>query len=354
MTAKSTAAIAVDGEAGIIAVLRPLAAGFAGALELADDCAELTPAPGQDLVLKCDPVRAGVHFFADDDAADIAWKALAVNVSDLAAKSARPVAYLMALSLPEHPPRAWLERFASGLSAAQEAFGIVLAGGDTDRAAGPLSITVTVIGEVPRGRMVRRAAARDGDVLFVSGTLGDAAVGLKLRLDSDLTPRTGLDEQAARHLLGRYLRPAPRLGLKAALRNHARAAMDLSDGLAKDLGRMLAASSVSAGTTLGATVRAADVPLSPPFRVALSCRLAEFTDAIAAGDDYEVLAAVPPDAADAYRAAANAGGVPVTAIGTVRAAGGLRIVDAGGAEIALGRTGYDHFSAAADPSTSQQ
>jgi len=138
------------------------------------------------------------------------------------------------------------------------------------------------------------------------------------------------------------------------LRNHARAAMDLSDGLAKDLGRMLAASSAAAGMTLGATVSAVDLPLSQPFRMALSCGVAAIADALAAGDDYEVLAAVPPNAADAYRAAAAAGGVEVTAIGTVEAARGLRIVDASGDEIDLGRTGYDHFSAAVDPSTSQQ
>ncbi|MEZ5842538.1 MAG: thiamine-phosphate kinase [Hyphomicrobiaceae bacterium] len=333
----------IEGEAGIVALLRPLAAAFSGALGLCDDCAELAPAPGQDLVLKCDPVREGLHFLSDDDPADIAWKALAANVSDLAAKSARPVAYLLALSFPEHPARDWLERFAAGLASAQEAFGITLAGGDTDRAPGPLSITVTVIGEVPAGRMVRRAAAERGDVLFVSGTLGDAALGLKLRRDGGLAASAVLDESEAVYLIGRYLRPVPRLGLKAALRNHARAAMDVSDGLAKDLGRMLTASAGSAGRRMGATVRAADVPLSDPFRRARAAGLASLEDAVAHGDDYEVLAAVPAAAAADFAASAAAGGVPVTAIGAIEDREGLRIVDTAGFEVALSRRGWDHF-----------
>ncbi len=333
----------IKGEGEIIALLRPLSAGLPAALNLEDDCAALTPAPGQDLVLKCDPVREGVHFFADDAPEDIAWKSLAVNVSDLAAKSARPFAYLLALSFPEHPHRAWLERFVSGLETAQAAFGITLVGGDTDRADGPLSITITVFGEVPEGRMVRRAAAIPGDALFVSGTLGDAAVGLKLRRDPRGLIPPGLDGRMKSYLLGRYLRPTPRLGLKAALRNYSHASMDLSDGLVKDLGRMLRASGGEAGIEIGADVRVANVPLSQCFQAAMSSGVADLGDALAHGDDYEVLASVPHDAAAAFAAAALAGGVPVTMIGNVTDTGDLKILDADGHNMSLSRSGYDHF-----------
>src|SRR6478752_3266450 len=162
----------LHGEEAIIRYLAPLA--------------RFAPKPGTELVLKTDPVAEGVHFLADDAPEDIAWKALAVNVSDLAAKAARPLGYLMALSFPEAPLVAWLTRFAAGLQTAQSAFGCHLLGGDTDRRPGPLTITITIIGEVEAGRMVRRATARPGDALFVSGTLGDAALGLMLRKDPAL------------------------------------------------------------------------------------------------------------------------------------------------------------------------
>ena len=169
----------ITSEADLIAMLTHLTAGAPGAFGLRDDCACLTPRPGYDLVLKTDPVRAGVHFFPDDPPAAIAWKALAVNVSDLAAKGARPVAYLMALSFPAPPTRTWVTEFARGLGAAQAAFGCHLIGGDTDRSPGPLSIGITVIGEVPLGAMVRRDTARPGDAIYVSGTLGDSGIGLR-------------------------------------------------------------------------------------------------------------------------------------------------------------------------------
>ena len=246
----------LQGEEAIIRLLAPLARGAPGALGLEDDCALLTPAPGTQLVLKTDPVAEGVHFLPDDAPEDIAWKALAVNVSDLAAKAARPLGYLMALSFPEPPAAAWLTRFAAGLQAAQSAFGCHLLGGDTDRRPGPLTISITIIGEVEAGRMVRRATARPGEVLFVSGSLGDAALGLALRKDPALADRWQLAPAEAAYLRERYARPQPRLGLGPALRAHASAAMDISDGLAKDLARMCKASGCAAH------VRLSDVPLS--------------------------------------------------------------------------------------------
>jgi len=334
-----TPAERVEGEEAIVQeYLAPLAKGLPGALGLSDDCAVLTPPPGADLVLKTDPIIAGVHFLADDAPGDIAWKALAVNVSDLAAKAAEPVAYLMTLALPEAPARAWLRAFADGLAEAQAAFGCVLAGGDTDRTPGPLTIGITVIGTVPTASMIRRGTARPGDTLYVSGTLGDAALGLELRLGRVAPASWGESAREQQALLTRYLRPQPRLGLRAALRAEAHAAMDLSDGLAKDLGRMCRAS----GT--GAVVETARVPQSSGFAKALAREPARIGALLAAGDDYEVLAAVPAARAEAFEVAAVAGGVPVTAIGTVVAGSGTRFLDADGREIAIGRPGWDHFA----------
>lgn len=328
----------IEGEDELVGTfLAPLAAGFPGAFGLKDDCAVLAPTPGCELVLKTDPVVGGVHFLPDDDPADIAWKALAVNVSDLAAKGAAPRIYLMALSLPEAPERDWMARFAEGLGAAQRAFGIVLAGGDTDRTPGNLSIAITVIGEVPAGRMVRRAAAETGDVLYVSGTLGDAALGLALRRDGALAARLGLNAEEARHAVGRYLRPQPRVMLAEALRAHARAAMDLSDGLMKDLGRMCRASGV------GAEVMARNLPLSLAMRRALAAEPARLKDVVAAGDDYEVLAAVPSVACAEFEAAAARAGVAVTRIGGITSDREVRVLDAHGVPLAPQRTGWDHF-----------
>lgn len=328
----------VRGEEDIVqSFLAPLAAGLAGAHGLTDDCAALTPPPGEDLVLKTDAIAAGVHFFPDDPAAAIGWKALAVNVSDLAAKGARPLAYLMSLSFPEAPTRAWMAAFADGLSEAQAAFGCHLAGGDTDRRPGPLSITIMIIGAVPAGRMVARGAARPGDRLYVSGTLGDSALGLALRLDPGLASALQLDAADAAVLIDRYLRPRPRMALAAALLAHASAAMDLSDGLIKDLGRMAKAS----GT--GATVALARVPVSDAARRMLERDPARQEAVIAAGDDYEILAAVAPAAAARFEAAAAAAGVAVTAIGEVTAGAGVSVLDAQGRTVQLARTGWDHF-----------
>src|SRR5215470_16437162 len=225
----------IEGEEAIIRLLAPLTCGAAGAFDLRDDCAVLEPEPDHELVLKTDPIAAGVHFPASAAPADIGFKALAVNVSDLAAKGAMPRAYLMALSFPEAPRRHWLIQFRAGLHEAQARFGCHLLGGDTDRRPGPLTISVTAIGSVPRGRMVRRGTARAGDSLFVSGTLGDAALGLQLAKDATRAAAWGLSQQMARHLCQRFRRPQPRLALAGTLRAHASAAMDLSDGLAKDL-----------------------------------------------------------------------------------------------------------------------
>jgi thiamine-monophosphate kinase len=327
----------LHGEAAIISLLAPLAAGQPGAFGLADDCAVVTPASGTEIVLKTDPVAEGVHFLADDAPEDVAWKALAVNVSDLAAKAARPIGYLMALSIPEAPAAVWLTRFAAGLAEAQASFGCHLLGGDTDRRPGPFSITITVLGEVPLGRMVRRGTARAGDAIFVSGTLGDAALGLALRRNPALASAWGLSPADAEHLLRRYLRPQPRLGLAAALRDHASAAMDVSDGLAKDLGRMCAASGC------GAVVDFACLPVSAAAAKAVAADPSLARSIAAAGDDYEVLCTIPAGRATAFTTAAAAAGIAVAHIGAMTADAAVVIRDADGRPMQLDRPGWDHF-----------
>lgn len=317
--------------------LAPLAAGFPGALGLADDCALIVPAPGHELVLKTDPIVAGLHFFPDDPPEDIAWKALAVNVSDLAAKGAVPRAYLMALAFPDTPEPAWMARFASGLGEAQRAFSIHLAGGDTDRRAGPLTISITALGEVPVGRMIPRGSARAGDAIVVSGTLGSAAHGLALARDPDLARAWGLTADEGARLVARYRRPEPRLALRNVLRGFARAAMDLSDGLAKDLGRMCAASGLFGHFRLG------DLPLDPAVRRIIAADPARWPDVVAGGDDYEVLAAVAPEGVEPMQAAAASAGVPLTRIGELRPGAGIMAEGLDGTALALARTGWDHF-----------
>ena len=314
--------------------LRALSDGWPGAYGLRDDCATLQPAPGHEIVIKTDPIRAGVHFFADDHPADIAWKALAVNVSDLASKAARPVGYTLALSFPEAPSATWLEGFSRGLGEAQRAFGCHLIGGDTDRAAGPLSLAITAFGECPVGRMVRRVTARVGDRIFVSGSLGEAAIGLRVRQGRDLD---GLSDHQAKAALDRYLRPQPRLGLLRALRGAANAAMDLSDGLAKDLGRMCRSGGV------GAYVRLNDIPISKAaLAVGDGSRLAA-RPTISAGDDYEILCTVPEGMCDKFVAASHAGGVNVAEIGSIIEGDALILLDESGSEVGWGGSGYDHF-----------
>lgn len=316
--------------------LAPLTRGAAGAFGLRDDAALIETEEGVDLVVTNDPVRAGVHFFADDDARDIAWKALAVNVSDLVAKGAEPVGYVMALAFPEPPLASWMDRFALGLKEAQDAFGIQLLGGDTDRSGGPLSVSVTAFGAVPRDGFVPRSGARAGDHVLVSGTLGDAALGLKLRAGGQ---ESGLGEAHRAHLVGRYLRPEPRLALIPVLRSYATAALDVSDGLVKDLTRLAAAAGA------GIEVRYSALPLSGAVRAASVNSPTTVEQAVlGGGDDYEVLFAVTDaDLADVL-AEAEAVGVPVTEIGILQPGAGVRVTGDTGDDMTPSETGFDHFS----------
>lgn len=316
--------------------LAPLAAGAPGAFGLKDDAALISPEPGMDIVITTDPVRVGVHFFETDRADDIAWKALAVNVSDLAAKGARPLAYTMALAFPEAPAQAWMQSFADGLKAAQAEFGCHLIGGDTDQSSGSLSIAITAFGSVPRGRMVQRTTAKAGDHIFVTGTLGDAALGIALHRDPAFLNRELTSGDRA-FLTGRYLRPSPRVALAPLLFSCASASLDISDGLIKDLGRMAAAARA------GVTIRFAALPLSPSARHMIEAEPSFAEQIVAGGGDYEILFAVPRDRLELMRSIAPAIPVQITEIGRLEAGGGITLLDASGQAMHFGSSGYDHF-----------
>ncbi len=227
---------ALSGEERLIAnVFAPLAT-HPGALGLTDDCAVITPPANCDLVLTTDTIIGGVHFFNDDAAHAVASKALRVNLSDLAAKGASPLGFLLSLALPKEIGEDWLVGFAEGLRGDAQRYACPLLGGDTDRIPGPITIAVSMFGSVPTGTMVRRAGAKPGDIVFVSGTIGDAALGLALRNDPARDwPITAAQQQ---HLSDRYLLPQPRNALAEAVRTHASAAMDVSDGLVGDLTKL--------------------------------------------------------------------------------------------------------------------
>ncbi len=326
----------VRGEEAIIqGFLAPLARGDPRAFGLADDCATVIPETGHELVVTTDSLIEGVHFLPGDNPA---FKALAVNVSDLAAKGAVPVAYLLTLALPEAPTVAWMQAFAAGLGRAQDAFGCHLIGGDTDRTPGRLTVTIAAIGSVPEGRFVRRSTARAGDLVYVTGTIGDAGLGLSLCRDptAAATWRLGAEEQA--YLAGRFREPLPTLALGQALRAHASAAIDVSDGLVKDLERLCRASGV------GARLETGLVPLSGAAQAVLQAGGATIADLITAGEDYELLVTLPRVRAAAFEQAAAAVGVAVTRIGEVtEKAHGLLVLDPAERPLAVPRTGWDHF-----------
>ncbi|HEX5079943.1 MAG TPA: thiamine-phosphate kinase [Geminicoccaceae bacterium] len=304
--------------------LRPLARA-PGALGLADDAALLEPHPGMQLVLTKDAMVAGVHFLADDPAGQIAQKLLRVNLSDLAAMGAAPLGYLLALARPRTIDDAWLGAFCDGLASDQAAFAISLLGGDTVSTPGPLTLSLTAIGEVPRGQALRRSGAQAGDDVWVSGILGEAALGL-----AALRGALEVAEPVRARLIGRYRLPQPRLALGQALRGLAHAAIDVSDGLLADLGHICETSH------LGAEVQVDRLPLCAGLPAAQDA-------ALAGGDDYELLFAAAPAQRPALVRLARELALALARIGAMRPAPGIRVLDASGAEIRAGRTGWRHF-----------
>ena len=339
----------LDSEEAIIAELwAPLAAGFPGAFGLVDDCAAINPGDGNDLIVTTDAVVAGVHFPEGADAGAIAWKALAVNVSDLIGKGATPLAYLMTVALPPSPDKAWLQAFAAGLRAAQEAFGCHLAGGDTDCTPGPLSVSITAMGTVPSGRMVRRSGARPGDAVLVSGQIGDAALGLKIGGDPSFAGGCGLDSTACEMLVGRQLRPVPHVALAPVVVAGASAAMDISDGLVKDFDRLCNAAGVSG------RIDSERVPLSVAAKTALARGGATLGELLTGGEDYEVLMTVARERVADVCSQASSVGVTLTEIGAIEEAGtGVCVLDENGHAMSFENRGWDHFKngAKSDPAS---
>ncbi len=314
---------------------RPLAT-HPGAFGLTDDAAILTPPPGCDLVLTTDGVIAGVHFFADDPPDTIGRKALRMNLSDLAAKGARPLGFLMSAALPAGIEEQWLPAFAAGLGADAERYQCPLLGGDTDRTPGPTSISIAALGAVPQGKMVRRAAAKAGDYVVVTGTIGDAALGVLLRREIGLGDRLRLDASMREHLRQRYLLPQPRNALAEAVLQHASAAIDVSDGLAGDLAKLCRASGVAA------EIDVARVPLSDAARAALAADPTLIEKVLTGGDDYEIVLTLPPERLASLRAAAARAAVAVSEIGRIVSGDAARFVH-DGKELKFDRPSFSHF-----------
>lgn len=296
-------------------------------LGIGDDAALLSVPPGMELVAAVDSIVSGVHFPHGSPAADVGYRALAVNLSDFAAMGAEPRWATLALTLP-CADLAWVEECARGFFSLAEAYGVELVGGDTTR--GPLTLSVQLLGTVPPRAALRREGARPGDLIFVSGSLGDAAEGLAVLQERNT-------DAAAKPLADRFRRPEPRVALGLHLRGVASAAIDISDGLVADLGHVLEASGV------GATLSVDALPLSAALTQRISLESA-WQRALTGGDDYELCFTVPPAAEGAARSRAQAAGCSIARIGTVDAASGLRIRGPDGLPYALSSGGFNHFN----------
>ncbi len=329
----------LPGEFELIArYFAPLAKGFPGAYGLLDDAAVIAALPGHELVAKTDAIVGGVHFLPDDPPGLIARKALRVNLSDLASKGAIPRAYMLAIMLPKTVNEEWIADFARGLAQDQDEYNVHLIGGDTDSTPGPLTIAIMAFGDVATGRMLRRSGARDGDTVFVSGSIGDAALGLQA-LRGKLT---GLDAHAAAFLADRYRVPQPRVTLGPRLIGLATASLDVSDGLLADLGHLGEVSG------LDAVVDAPHVPLSMAARGVLADDPAKMRTVLSGGDDYEILFAARPETADELSELSRTLQVPITAIGRMTSpptgkGGRITVLDESGKILNVGRAGWTHF-----------
>jgi thiamine-monophosphate kinase len=325
-----------SGEDSLIArYFKPLATD-PGAFGLVDDAAVLK-AEGDDIVVTTDGIVEGVHFLPQDPPDTIARKALRVNLSDLAAKGATPAGFVLTLALRDADD-GWLAPFARGLGADAALFNCPLLGGDTVSTPGPLMISITAFGRVPAGKMVHRDGAKPGDRVVVTGTIGDAALGLDILKGGATAMALAADAAAREMLAGRYRMPQPRNTLAKAVRDHAHAAMDVSDGLAGDLAKLCAASGVSA------VIDAQSIPLSAPAAALLAKGVVDMEAIVSGGDDYEILCAISENRFEAFAEAAGLAGVAVTSIGTIIGGAAVpRFLDPQGREIALRRRSYSHF-----------
>lgn len=304
-----------------------------GALGLTDDAAFIKPPPGTEIVLKTDAIVSGIHFFAEDPADSVAQKALRVNLSDLAAKGAKPLGFLVSLALPKDIGDDWLSAFASGLREDAATYKCPLFGGDTVRSPGPIMVSVATFGSVPEGRMVKRAGAKAGDHVFVTGSIGDAALGLRLRQGASWP----LDDKQREHLLLRYLLPRPRNAMAQAVLDYASASMDVSDGLAGDLAKLCRVSKVAAD------IDVARVPLSDAAQAAVAHDASLLEPALTGGDDYEILCTVPPANIDRFRVAAMMARTAITDIGVIGEGEGAVFRSPDGEPLQFSRTSFSHF-----------
>ncbi len=314
--------------------LAPLA-GPAG-LGLRDDAALLAPPAGCELVMTVDALVSGIHFFADDPPASIARKLVGVNLSDLAAKGADPLGFMLAMMLPDGLGNGWIKAFIDGLGEAAQQAAFPLIGGDTTRIEGPLALSLTAIGSVPAGKMVRRTTAGLGDVIAVTGTIGDAALGLLLQLPDPPAALMGLDAEQRGFLLDRYRHPRPRNSFAQALRAHASAAMDVSDGLVGDCRKLLRASDC------GGVVCLDDVPLSDAVAAAVSVTPELLRHAVTGGDDYEILLCVPEQAFNTLSEEAVRLDLALHRIGTVTAGPEVMFTHQGG-DMSFVHGSFQHF-----------
>jgi thiamine-monophosphate kinase len=320
----------------IEALFAPLSKNAPGAFGLKDDAARLISSPGYDVIMTVDTVISGVHFRPDDPPQLVAQKALRVNLSDLAAKGARPLGFLQALSLNENISDDYLRAYADGLAADVAEFHAPLFGGDTTSGPGPLAISITAYGEVPHGEMILRSGAKVGDVICVSGTVGDGALGLAC-----LTGRLKLSESHQAALIARYQLPVPRLAAGLAIRTRASACLDISDGLVADLGHICKASKVAA------VIEREALPLSPAGRAAVTQDPDLWSAVFGGGDDYELAFTLPSGDVARIGELSVAAGVSLTVIGRIVAGenaklGSVTVLDAAGTPIAVPVAGYRH------------
>ncbi|MGB0719101.1 MAG: thiamine-phosphate kinase [Bdellovibrionales bacterium] len=309
---------------------KPLTMDRAEAGGLVDDAAILNIPEGFDLVVSSDTLNAGVHFMKSFTPAQIAHKCLRVNLSDMAAMGAEPYCYQLNLAFSDKPDAAWARDFAGALMADQREFGVFCSGGDTTVTDGPLLVSMTMTGLVPTGRAVKRGGAKPGDMLVVSGAIGQAVIGLKIMLGV-------LEVDAPEDFIAASCKPSPRTPISGVVAKYAHAAIDISDGFLSDVGHICAASGV------GACIEAEAIPFTPATQKLLNSGQVDLETLLSGGDDYELALAVPPDAVDVFIAAAAQCGVQTRVVGVFETGGGVRVLDANGQEMAFQNTGWTHF-----------
>ncbi|MEM7651506.1 MAG: thiamine-phosphate kinase [Pseudomonadota bacterium] len=308
----------------------PLSMGRQEAEGLQDDAAILEIPEGHDLVISSDTLNGGTHFLKNEDAANIAHKALRVNLSDMAAMGAKPYCYQMNLAFSQFPDEAWVKDFSAALLEDNKAFGVFCSGGDTTVAEGPLLVSITVTGLVPKGRAVRRSTAQAGDLVVLTGPVGRAAVGVKVLLGV-------LELEYPQKFLDVCHKPEPRTVISEEISKYARAAVDVSDGLIADLGHVCSTSGVGAKLDLD------KIPFTDDTKALIDAETVDYEALLTGGDDYEIAMAVPPEHIEAFTAESAAKGVALSVIGTFEAGKGVEVIDPAGAPMEFTRQGWTHF-----------